>query len=158
MTQALHAKTVGELQVITQDLDMPPAPTPVRAETTTRQGLVAIFGARTRKGSWHVPTEFKATAIFGAVELDFRDALFDAPEVLCIANSVFGAIEITVPDWVRVIDEGTAIFGAREEAGSTSGAAPTVTLRLTGFSAFGAVEVKRKNPKLKRSSTPQLPE
>jgi hypothetical protein len=33
-----------------------------------------------------------------------------------------------------------------------------VTLRLTGFSAFGAVEVKRKNPKLKRSSTPQLPE
>ena len=118
-------------------------------QAASRRGLLAIFGARTRKGAWQVPTEMHATAIFGAVELDFRDAQFDAPEVLCIASSVFGAVEITVPDWMQVVDDGFAIFGAREDAGPSS-IAPTVTLRLKGITAFGAVEVKRRAPKLKR--------
>jgi hypothetical protein len=159
MTKTLHARTVGELDVITQDLDTPAAFSPAPASTApaSRAGLLAIFGARSRKGSWHVPTEFKATAVFGAVELDFREAQFDAPEVLCIATCVFGAIEITVPDWVRVIDEGTAIFGAREEAGSSNGP-QTTTLRLKGFSAFGAVEVKHRAPKLKKGARAVLPD
>ena len=160
MTQTLHARTIGELEVITTDLaphEDPMPETHVVARPASRRGLLAIFGARTRKGGWQVPTEFRATAIFGAIELDFREAQFDAPEVLCVANSVFGAVEITVPDWVRVVDEGTAIFGAREEAGPSSGT-PTVTLRLTGLSAFGAVEVKRKAAKLKRGTGPELTE
>ncbi len=160
MTQTLHARTIGELEVITTDLSPHEEPSPevhVVAPPASRRGLLAIFGARTRKGGWQVPTEFRATAIFGAIELDFRDAQFDAPEVLCVANSVFGAIEITIPDWVRVIDEGAAIFGAREEAGPSNGT-PTVTLHLRGMSAFGAVEVKRKAPKLKRGNGPELAE
>jgi hypothetical protein len=160
MTKALHARTIGELEVLTQDLASPePAPaSPAPLAPAPKKGFLAVFGARSRKGGWHVPTEFKATAIFGAVELDFRDASFDATEVLCVANSVFGAVEITVPEWVRVIDEGTAIFGAREEAGSSSVPA-THTLRLRGFSVFGATEVRRRSPKLKKGSPgPALPE
>jgi hypothetical protein len=161
MDKALHARTIGELEVLTQDLGAhqaeaavpqtaPLAPAPSR-------GFLAIFGAKTRKGGWHVPAEFKATAVFGAVELDFREARFDVPEVVCTANCVFGAVEITVPDWVRVVDEGTAIFGAREEAGPSQ-SEPTVTLRLRGFSVFGATEVRRKAPKLKRGTDRALPE
>ncbi len=162
MTQTLHAKTRGELEVITTDLcpyeEPAPAPaTHVVARTASRRGMLAVFAARTRKGSWQVPTEFHVNAIFGGIELDFRDAQFDAPEVLCVANSIFGEIEITVPDWVRVIDEGTAIFGAREESGASSGT-PTVTLRMKGLSAFGAVEVKHRAPKLKRGSGPAIEE
>lgn len=151
MAQALQARTIGELAVITQDLGTHVEATPSVPATTgaPSRGILAIFGARTRKGGWHVPTEMKATAIFGAIELDFRDAQFDAPEVLLVANSVFGAVEITVPDWVRVIDEGSAVFGAREEAGP-SGTPPTATLRLRGMTCFGAVEVKRKAPKAPR--------
>jgi len=151
MSRTLHARTVGELAEITQDLAPDPVPRPMAttAGAGRAKGLVAIFGARTRKGGWQVPTELKATAIFGAVELDFRDARFDAPDVTLIANSMFGAIEITVPDWVRVVDEGSAIFGAREEAGASSG--PTThTLRIHGMSVFGALEVTRKAPTLKR--------
>lgn len=160
MTQTLHAKTLGELEVVTTDLGPyeHPAPAPethVVAAPASRWGLLAIFGARTRKGGWQVPTELRATAIFGAVELDFREAQFDAPEVLCVANSVFGAVEVIVPDWVRVIDEGTAVFGAREESGSAAGT-PTVTIRMKGFTAFGAVEVKHRAPKLQRGSGPAL--
>jgi hypothetical protein len=159
MDRALHAKTIGELDVLTVDLGTRPAEplVPVPLAPTPTRGFLAVFGARSRKGGWHVPSEFKATAVFGAVELDFRDAQFDSPEVVCIANSVFGAVEITVPDWVRVVDEGTAIFGAREEAGP-SGTEPTATLRLRGFSVFGATEVRRKAPKLKKGSDPALPE
>jgi hypothetical protein len=146
MTRTLHARTVGELDTITSDLAIEEAakPLPVAPSPSPKKGFLAIFGARTRKGSWQVPTEFRAKAFFGAVELDFRDATFDAPEVLCVASSMFGAIEITVPEWVRVIDEGTAIFGAREEKGASSAQAPRVTLRLRGMSVFGALEVRHK--------------
>jgi hypothetical protein len=160
MTQTLHARTIGELEVITSDLSAAatPAPTPVPVTSSGPiKGMLAIFGARSRKGAWHVPTESKATAIFGAVELDFRDASFESTEVLLIANSIFGAVEITVPEWVRVIDEGSAIFGAREETGR-AGAEHTVTLRLKGTTMFGAVEVKRKAPKLPKGSKPELSE
>jgi len=158
--KALHARTIGELDVLTQDLGprAVPAPAPAPLAAATKRGFLAIFGSKSRKGGWHVPAEFTATAVFGAVELDFREARFDAPEVVCTANCVFGAVEITIPDWVRVVDEGSAIFGAREEAGSSS-AEPTVTLRLRGYSVFGATEVKRKAPTLKRGGVDRaLPE
>jgi len=160
MSKTLHARTIGELAVITEDLEplTQPAPIPAAPATSSRRaGMVAIFGARTRKGAWQVPTEFKATAVFGAVELDMRNATFDGPEVLCVANSVFGAIEITVPDWVRVIDEGTSIFGAREESEPQVDTSPTVTLRVRGFSAFGALEVRRRAPKRRGGEGSTLP-
>jgi len=160
LDKALHARTIGELDVLTQDLGThraEAAPQAAPLAPAPRHGFLAIFGAKTRKGGWHVPVEFKATAVFGAVELDFREARFDAPEVVCTANCVFGAVEITVPDWVRVVDEGTAIFGAREEAGPSE-SEPTVTLRLRGFSVFGATEVRRKAPKLKKGTDRALPE
>ena len=159
MDRALNARTIGELDVLTQDLGphQADAPAPAPLAPAPKRGFLAIFGAKTRKGGWHVPTEFKATAIFGAVELDFREARFDAPEVVCTANCIFGAVEITVPDWVRVVDEGTAIFGAREETGP-SGTEPTVTLHLRGFAVFGATEVKRKAAKLKKGPGRALPE
>lgn len=169
MTQTLHARTLGELVVITQDLapvssGAPrPAATPAQG-LSTRRGLLAVFGARTRKGVWQVPTELRANAVFGAIQLDFRDAQFDGPDVVLIANSIFGAVELTVPDWVRVEDEGHVIFGAREFHDAKGGSPqvpppqPTVTVRLRGLTVFGAVEVRRKGPKVRRSSGPELSE
>jgi hypothetical protein len=164
MSKALGARTIGELVVITQDLAPQPAtaPTPTAAPVrTTSRGLLAIFGARSRKGAWQVPTELRASAVFGAIELDFREAQFDGPEVLLVANSVFGAVELTVPDWVRVEDEGHVIFGAREFHDGKGAALdpaqrPTVTVRLRGLTVFGAVEVQRKSPKLRRGSGAEL--
>jgi len=162
MERTLHARTVGELQTITTDLEPHGAPVAeapahvVASSQPKKRGLVAVFGARTRKGAWQVPTELRATAVFGAVELDFRNATFDAEDVVLIANCTFGAIEITVPAWVRVIDEGTAIFGAREEAG-TPGGPTSVTLHVRGLSLFGAVEIKHKAPKIDRGGGVALP-
>jgi hypothetical protein len=168
MSRTLDARTMGELVVITKDLA--PAsvtePAPVAAPVigpSTRRGLLAVFGARTRKGVWQVPTELRASAVFGAIELDLREAEFDGPEVVLIAHSVFGAVELTVPDWVRVEDEGHVIFGAREFSDAKGAAAPTsqrptVTVRLRGLTIFGAVEVRRKAPRLRRSTGAELEE
>jgi hypothetical protein len=160
MTRALQARTVGELVVITKDLAPEPAVAgapSVASGPSTRRGLFAIFGARTRTGDWQVPTELRANAVFGAIELDFREVRFDGPEVVVIANSVFGAVELTVPDWVRVEDEGHVVFGAREFHGSKGAAAPAapprVTVRVRGLTVFGAVEVRRKAPKVNRGSS-----
>lgn len=157
ITKTLHARTLGELVVITHDLAPAPSTDPAPAPSpgpTTRRGLLAVFGARSRKGAWQVPTELRATAVFGAIELDFRDAQFDGPEVLIIANTVFGAVELTVPDWIRVEDEGHVVFGARDfhDAKGTgpSQQRPTVTVRLRGLTVFGAVEVRRKAAKPRR--------
>jgi hypothetical protein len=164
VSKTLDARTMGELVVITKDLApatvTAPTPAPVRGPPT-RRGLLAVFGARTRTGVWQVPTELRASAVFGAIELDLREAQFDGPEVVLIAHSVFGAIELTVPDWVRVEDEGHVIFGAREFSDAEGAAPPstqrpTVTVRLRGLTVFGAVEVRRKAPKLRRSSGAEL--
>jgi hypothetical protein len=164
MTKTLHARTRGELVVITQDLAPDtvgePAEVVTPTGTSSKGGLFAILGARTRKGVWQVPTELRATAILGAVELDFRSAQFDGPEVVLVANSFLGAVEITVPDWVRVEDEGHVVLGAHEVHGSkehdSPPTQPTVTLRIRGLTVLGAVEVKRKAPKLKGRTGPKL--
>jgi Domain of unknown function (DUF1707)/Cell wall-active antibiotics response 4TMS YvqF len=157
ITKTLHARTLGELVVITHDLAPAPSADPAPAPSPgppSRRGLFAVFGARSRKGVWQVPTELRASAIFGAIELDFRDAQFDGPEVLIIANTIFGAVELTVPEWVRVEDEGHVIFGARDfhdsKGPSPAGQRPTVTVRLRGLTVFGAVEVRRKGTKAPR--------
>jgi hypothetical protein len=151
MTRALAARTLGDLDAITADLSPEPASATPVAVQPGRGRMVAIFGARSRKGAWHVPAELHATAVLGAIELDFRDAEFEGIETDLVASSIMGAIQITVPDWVRVEDDGTSFLGAREESGRASG--PTThTLRVRGISLFGALDVKRKAPKLKRGN------
>lgn len=160
MTQTLHARTLGELEVLTRDLRPVPGgdPATVVRPAAARKRLLSIFGARSREGGWHVPAELTAVAVFGAVELDFREASFDTTEVVLIAHSWFGAVEVTVPEWVRVEEEGHAIFGAREvrgPKGAGPASPPTVTLRIQGVTVFGAVEVRVK-PAKRRGGGPQL--
>ncbi len=162
MSEALHARTLGELEVLTRDLrpeHAGAASTVVTPGSAPRRRLLAIFGARSKKGRWQVPRELVAVAVFGAVELDFREATFEASEAVLVAHSCFGAVEVVVPDWVRVEEEGHAIFGAREvraSKGVSSTAPTTVTLRVRGVTAFGAVDVRVKPPKLASPDRGQL--
>lgn len=146
MTRTLQARTLGELATLTHDLG--PATVSAPAPVTTRRRVLSIFGSRMKKGAWTVPESETATAIFGALELDYRQAAFPATEVSLTANSIFGAVELTVPDWVEVVDDGHVVFGAREIRGAAATAgSPRVRLRLRGITLFGAVEVKHKAPK-----------
>ncbi len=149
------AKTHGDLAPITRDLPISlaagarPAPAPVPQPPATpprpasHEPIVAVFSEVKRKGRWTVPAESTATAVFGKVELDLREAVLEQREVTITANSFFGAVEFLVPEGVHVHDAGVAIFGNRaaDQPGAPQPDAPVV--RVRGVTLFGAVEIKR---------------
>ena len=188
LEQTYAAKTYGELEPVLRDLPVagapqPPAvPGPKRLErwaaaAPSVQGVtgaqrvggvpsgseaLAIFGAAERKGSWVVPSKFTATAIFGGVDLDLREARFETPRVEIQAVAVFGGVDVIVPPDVVVEVEGMGImggFGRPRESSALPADAPVV--RVTGLALFGGVDVKvkplkaPKQPKLPRSSRSQ---
>jgi DUF1707 SHOCT-like domain/Cell wall-active antibiotics response LiaF, C-terminal len=148
------AKTHAELVPLLDDLPgqraaVLPDPTspPVAASRVAR--LVAIFSATTRKGVWQAEPVMSVLSVFGAVELDFREAILPGKEVVLRASSVLGAVEVTVPPEMRVVDNGIAILGAREITGNAGEAASpdSPVLRIEGSCVLGAVEVRRKERK-----------
>lgn len=157
MVRTLESRTMGELATITQDLEpVGSHEMPSGIEARRGRSVLAIFGSRSKKGVWAVPNEETATAVFGAVELDYREAAFPAREVTLTANSFFGSVELTVPEWVDVVDDGHVIFGAREQHGSgatSTDGRPRVRLVLNGLTVFGSVEVRRKPPKPPRRAS-----
>jgi hypothetical protein len=137
-----------------------------RPEALETQRVVAIFGPAGRAGYWEPPEEIEASSIFGAVQLDFRDAnLYEGvTHVQCLA--VFGSIEIRVPLGVEVDAQGTGLFGGFEQrapkkrwlegvgrrvrevavgAPAEDEADPDLErplLRIRGFALFGSVTVR----------------
>ena len=81
-----RAKTVGELEPLVRDLPAartaPGDATRVRvrrpsAPAGPAENLVAVFSSSTRKGRWRVGRRTNAFALFGSVEIDLTEALFE---------------------------------------------------------------------------------
>ncbi|GAA2494507.1 DUF1707 domain-containing protein [Streptomyces thermolineatus] len=161
-----RSRTVGELEPLVRDLPVPsrpaaPArPAPEAARATAWQvaddgpadgagdTLVAVFGGATRRGRWRARRRITAFALFGGVEIDLTEAVFEAREVEIRAVALFGGVEIKAPEGITLRDGGGAgIFGGFEirALDSDDPGAPVVT--VSGLAAFGAVEAKRKRTK-----------
>ena len=91
-----------------------------------------------------------ATALFGSVELDLRDAALAAEGATMDVTAAFGGVNIAVPqDWVVEIS-GIPLFGGwsnktvthRKDAPSPAVRVDRKTLRVKAFVAFGGLEVK----------------
>jgi hypothetical protein len=133
---ALRALTVAELDRLVADLEL--------TAERSRQKVTALFSSIERRGPWAVPSSVRTRAVFGNVELDFRDATF-APGVTELAvHAVFGNVEIVVPPEVGVECDGTAIFAAFEHGAAPAPDPRRPLLRIRGSAVFGNVEVKRK--------------
>jgi hypothetical protein len=150
------AKTLGELVPLTRDLPshhathqpMASAPQPQSAlpSRTESENMVAVFGGAERKGRFRAGRFVKAVAVFGGVEIDLTEAVFDAPELVIHCTAVFGGIEIRVPENVTLRGGGAGIFGGfevRQQEG-TDPHGPVVTIK--GSAVFGGVEAKRRRP------------
>lgn len=171
--QVLAAKTFDELIPITRDLvyagSVPPdtAPRPAGAYVDTAHAdeeverMIAVFGGADRKGRWRIRRHSQAFALFGGVDLDLREAIFDAPTVEISGLICFGGLDIKVPEGVEVRDHTVAIFGGTDtkKLEPPEPGAPVVVLK--GFALFGGVDVKtvrakktgwRKKRKADRSS------
>ncbi|RBQ16092.1 hypothetical protein DP939_32655 [Spongiactinospora rosea] len=153
------AKTLGELELLTRDLQPGgrPAPMPAPggapfsyapASDTDQDNVVAVFGGAHRKGNWRVRRRLLCTAIFGGIELDLSEATFESREVELRIFALFGGVEIRVPEGVEVRSEGSGIFGGFDVRGSShpDPSAPVLTVRgLALFGGVGGRPRKRKN-------------
>ena len=140
------ALTLTALEPLTRDLPAgaaaaPPAPVGGRPEQA--RPTVAVFAGATRKGHWVPARRETAVTVFGGVELDYRGAPLDAETLELRAFAVFGGVEITVPEGVRVELTGFALFGGREVRGGAAATPPDApVLRVHAVAVFGGVEVE----------------
>ena len=80
-------------------------------------------------------------AIFGGVDLDLTKAKIDQ-DVIIDAISIFGGIDIKVPEGVDVKASGTAVFGGTEDKvkHKTEGESKTIYINYTCI--FGGIDIK----------------
>jgi hypothetical protein len=152
--QLMAAKTFDDLIPITSDLVMVNPPTSVTAPgvqsrftiDTTRQNvqpdrMIAIFGGANRSGKWRVRKNIQALALFGGMDLDLRDAIFEAPVVEISGFWCFGGLDIKVPAGIEVQDQTAGIFGGTDvrDIGDPVPGSPTLVIK--GVALFGGISI-----------------
>ncbi|MBQ0987697.1 DUF1707 and DUF2154 domain-containing protein [Streptomyces sp. F63] len=158
-----RAKTVGELEPLVGDLPVPtgrdrgghrPAPrpggAPHSATSAASENLIAVFGGATRKGRWRVGPRTTAFALFGGVEIDLTEAVFQQQEIVINATAIFGGVEIRVPENVTLRGTGTGIFGGFDVRSREGGDPEAPIVVVTGFAVFGGVDARPKRGKILR--------
>ncbi|MEU7105413.1 DUF1707 domain-containing protein [Streptomyces sp. NPDC046215] len=161
------ARTVGELEPLVRDL--PPAlphgtalsgGAPARPyDASVRpsgpplensENLVAVFGGAVRRGRRRVTRRTNAFAVFGGVEIDLSEAIFEQREVVVNVLALFGGVTVKVPENVTLRCSGTGVFGGFDVAVHEADDPDAPVVSVTGFAAFGGVEAKpRKGKRLK---------
>ncbi|MCX5361014.1 DUF1707 domain-containing protein [Streptomyces sp. NBC_00124] len=156
---ALAAKTVGELDAFIQDL--PAAhqrrPTPAAAPNRPTVGaipiepdenVVAVFSSAVRKGRWRAGRRIHAYAIFGSVEIDLSEALFEYQQVVIKAISVFGNVEVRVPENVSLRGTGGGVLGNFEVHTLDSDDPEAPVVYVDGWAVLGNIEGRPRRGKL----------
>ncbi|HWM12203.1 MAG TPA: DUF1707 domain-containing protein [Solirubrobacteraceae bacterium] len=136
---ASEATTRGELERITADLPVPAAPA-----VAGPVDVSSWFGDVKRSGVWTVPERSRWRSAFGDVVLDLREAHVGASVVTIDAGTVFGDVDLLVPEGVAVEVHSRALLGdVRQKAGQAAPAgAPRIV--LVGGTVFGDVRVRAK--------------
>jgi predicted membrane protein len=134
--------------------NMPDAGTAEQQPTvpaTRWRWVVSVFGDITRRGSWPSGNRFSPVAVFGDIDLDFREAGPVAGQVAIDAVAPFGNIDVLVPDGVQVDVDGFTLLGSKKISvgdRSTNKSAPV--LRVRAFSLLGSVKVSSEASRSRR--------
>jgi hypothetical protein len=157
----LSAKTVGELEVFIQDLPVahrrpaaqPYTPAPNRPlagaiPAEADDSLVAVFSSAVRKGRWRAGRRIHAYSVFGSVEIDLSEAIFEYQQVVIKAVSVFGDVQIRVPENVSLRGTGGGILGNFEVNPLDSAEADAPVVYVEGWAILGNIEGRPKRGKL----------
>ncbi|MCH0570941.1 DUF1707 and DUF2154 domain-containing protein [Streptomyces sp. MUM 136J] len=154
----LAAKTVGELEVFVRDLPAAHRAGAARAATPGRpavdvvpvdpdDNVVAVFSSASRKGRWRAGRRIHAYAVFGSVEIDLSEALFEYQQVMIKAISVFGDVEIRVPENVSLHGTGGGVLGNFEVDALDSGEPDAPVVYVDGWAVLGNVEARPRRGK-----------
>jgi hypothetical protein len=161
--QLMTAKTFDDLIPITHDLVVVGTPAHIASQQPNSRfridiagqspdsdKMVAIFGGATRTGKWRVRKNIQALALFGGIDLDLRDAVFEAPVVEISGFWCFGGLDIKVPEGIEVRDQTAGIFGGTDVSNIGDPAPGAPTLVIKGLSLFGGVSVHGPKPDKRR--------
>ncbi|MFF7890919.1 DUF1707 domain-containing protein [Streptomyces sp. NPDC007907] len=157
----LRAKTVGELEVFIRDLPAahrrgpgpvhpaaPRRPTAGAIPIDPDDNVVAVFSSAVRKGRWRAGRRIHAYAIFGSVEIDLSEALFDHQQVVVKSFAVFGSVDIRVPENVSLRGMGGGVLGSFEVATLDSGEPEAPIVYVDGWAVLGSVEARPRRGKV----------
>lgn len=156
----LAAKTVGELEVFIRDLPAAherraaPAYTPAANRPTDAlptdpdDTVVAVFSAAVRKGRWRAGRRIHAYAVFGSVEIDLSEAIFEYRQVVIKAISVFGNVEVRVPENISLRGTGGGVLGNFEVDTLDSDEPDAPVVYVDGWAVLGNIEGRPKRGKV----------
>lgn len=155
----LAAKTVGELEVFIRDLPAAHRTTPTYTAAPHRptagaipvdpdENVVAVFSSAMRRGRWRAGRRIHAYAIFGSVEIDLSEALFEYQQVVIKAISVFGNVEVRVPENVSLRGTGGGVLGNFEVDTIDAPDPDAPVVYLDGWAVLGNVEGRPKRGRL----------
>ncbi|MGH3979234.1 MAG: DUF1707 SHOCT-like domain-containing protein [Pseudonocardiaceae bacterium] len=131
----------GEIDRMVADLPQPV----VGSRAPARSTMISLFGNIKRRGRWTLRRKTTALMLFGDLKLDLRGAVVSDPEVTITAVTLFGDVEITVPEGVEVELSGFDIFGDREfELAPVTRVPGSPLARVRAFTLFGDVEIRSK--------------
>ncbi|MFE5811408.1 DUF1707 domain-containing protein [Streptomyces sp. NPDC056491] len=144
-------KTVGELEVLVQDL---PAPGgvhawPAYAAPAATQGgpaetIVAVCSSSARKGRWRPGAHTRAVSVMGDINIDLTEAVFEQQVTEINVTCILGNVEVLVPENVTLRGYGSGVLGNFEVRGEGRGQsdpqAPVVIVR--GFALLGNIEAR----------------
>ncbi|GHJ31067.1 hypothetical protein TPA0910_55000 [Streptomyces hygroscopicus subsp. sporocinereus] len=159
-----RAKTLGELEPLVRDLPAAPvrgaAPAGAHAGAGAHaaeadwpraapesENLMAIFGGSVRKGRWRVRRRTNALAVFGGVEIDLTEAVFEQQEIVIHVVAAFGGVDIKVPENVSLRSSGSGVFGGFDVKTYEAPDPDAPIVHISGFAVFGGVEAKPKRGK-----------
>lgn len=156
----LNAKTVGELEVFIQDLpaahqgrttpaytSVPHRPAAGAIPSVADENVVAVLSAATRKGRWRPGRRLHAYAVFGSVEIDLSEAVFEYQQVVIKAVSVFGDVQIRVPENVSLRGTGGGVLGNFEVRTLDAAESEAPVVYVDGWAVLGNVEARPKRGK-----------
>jgi hypothetical protein len=144
MTAAYAATTSADLATLESDLPTSAPPLPERRRRATGF-LLALFGGTKRAGTFHVREHVICITLFGGTTLDLRGAMLEGDVVNIHSFTMFGGLDVIVPEGVETDLSGLAIFGAKETRGEPGMLRPGAPLvRVNAFVMFGAATVRVK--------------
>lgn len=106
--------------------------------------LLALLSGFERRGRWNVPKKLTTFAFWGSGVLDMRYADFTSTEVDLRVYSVMGVQTILLPPEVNVEIHGRGLMGGFDHAVTGEGTQGAPKVKISGFSLWGGVGIKRK--------------
>ena len=110
---------------------------------------LAIFSEVKKQGAWTPAPVIRATAVFGGVHLDLREAVIPAAGIDIDVDVVLGEAKILLPPGLGADVDCTSVLGSVEDKSRPAfPGAPTI--RVRGSAILGSIEVITKVPRKER--------